>query len=181
MRNAMKWIVPLIVLCSSLHAANGFSQWFANGRFIQESSSQKMTNGYGAKLDFTTEGDFLNNWRTHWKSVSKVKHNTGIYMVVFFVNVNAIPHADKDITFDITILKPNGSIYASFPDMAAPPYRGPITGPMTDSRCLDLAPHFVAIQIQPKDPAGAYLVEAMVKDNIHRISFRLEKQLMVEK
>jgi hypothetical protein len=181
MRNAMKWIVPLMVLCSSLHAADGFSQWFAHGRFIQESSSQKMTNGYGAKLDFTTESDFLNNWRTHWKSVSKIKHNAGIYIVVFFVNVNQIPHTDNDFTFDITIRKPDGSTYASMTNMRAPRYRGPATGPMTDSRRLDLAPNFVTVQIQPKDPAGAYLVEAMVKDNLNRVSFRLEKQLTVER
>ena len=47
--------------CLSLHAKDITSVWFADGKFLEESASQRMTNDFGGRLDFTDDPFFILN------------------------------------------------------------------------------------------------------------------------
>src|SRR5882724_10433463 len=87
--------------CLSLPAKDITSLWFADGKFLEESDSQRMTNGFGGRLDFTTDPDFLNDWRQRWSSVSAINHADGVYIVLFVAG--NYDTEDQDSVYDLSV------------------------------------------------------------------------------
>jgi hypothetical protein len=86
--------------------------------------------------------------------------------------------ADKtaDVTFETIIRKPDGSLYADQKDMIGA--QGPID---PSPKALQLARDYEGVLIEPKDPAGVYTVEVVVKDNVKKVELRLMRRFTVEK
>ena len=176
----MKMVTLLLLLCLSLQAKDLTSDWFSNGKFIQESESQKMTNEFGGKLDFTDDANFLTGWREHWHSVSTINHTNGVYIVLFVAS--KFEAEEQDSTFDLTIKNPDGSTYACFTNLtAAKQHYYPATGPHNLGPVLGLSPRFTILQIDPQDPVGTYTVEAVLRDKLRKNELKLQKQLVVKK
>jgi hypothetical protein len=176
----MKNIFLIFLLSVSLQAKDAMSNWFSNGRFIQESESQKMTNEFGGKLDFTDDANFLTDWREHWNSVSNINHTNGVYIVLFVASKFEVE--EQDSTFDLTIKKPDGSIYACFTNLtAAKQHYYPATGPHELNAMLEPSSSFTILQIDPQDPVGIFTIEAVLQDKLRKNVVKLQKQLVVEK
>jgi hypothetical protein len=48
-------------------------------------------------------------------------------------------------------------------------------------KALQLARDFTGIRIEPKDPAGVYTVEVVVKDHVKKVELHLVRKFTVEK
>lgn len=172
-------LVFALLACCSLHAKEVTSAWFADGKFIEESESQRMTNGIGGRLDFTEDPDFLKNWRTHWNSVSSVKRLESVYIVLFIVcNYDQEQH----IAYDLTIKGPTGSVCVSFTNLAAAKQNAvPTTSTHVAEPTIRLGPRFTIFTTDPPDPAGIYTVEVVLHDRLRKTNLKLTKRLNVIK
>jgi hypothetical protein len=166
--------------CLSISAKDITSLWFADGKFLQESESQRMTNDFGGKLDFTDDADFLNDWRQQWNSVSSIKHSGGVCIVVFVATKYEMEA--QDCVYDLMVTYPNGTVCLRSTNLPAVKQSfPPFTDPKALKPTLRLSPKFVAFQIDPPDPAGTYSVEVELRDRLRNKVVRLKKELMVAK
>ena len=174
----MKPIILLLFLCLSLPAKDVTSAWFADGKFFEESESQRMTNDFGGRLDFTDDSDFLQNWRTQWKSISNIKHLKSVG-IVLFVACKYEAEA-QDSVYDITIKRPDGSNCICFTNLvAAKQHFYPATGSHDLKPTVRLSPRFTIFRTDPQDPIGTYTVEVELRDRLRKVSLKLKKQLFV--
>ena len=153
------------------------AHWFTKGHFIEESESQRMTNGFGGRLDFTTDPDFLNHWRERWHPVSGIRHAGGLYVVLFLVSN---PMAQEDYTFDLTLKNPAGEISTLATNQVASKHPFILGDSPENVTKLVLCPQFTAIQMDPPDPLGTYTVELLLRDNLTKKSLILRRQFTVE-
>ncbi|MDR3460371.1 MAG: hypothetical protein P4N60_23325 [Verrucomicrobiae bacterium] len=166
--------------CLSLPAQDITSAWFAGGKFLAESDSQRMTNDFGGRLDFTADPDFLNGWRQHWNSISTIKHPQGAYIVLFVAT--KYDSEAQDCVYDLAIKKPDGSVCISFTNLPAVKQPLPPVKHLADAKpTLRLSPKFVVFQLDPPDPVGTYTVEVELRDRLHKTSVKLKKELLVNK
>lgn len=162
----------------SLHAKDVTSAWFADGKFFEESESQRMTNGFGGRLDFTDDPDFLQNWRTHWNSISSIKRLKSVGIVLFVAC--KYDAEEQDSVYDLTIKKPDGSVCICFTNLVAAKHHFyPTTGPHDPKPTLRLSPGFTIFKTDPPDPVGAYTVEVELRDRLRKTTLKLKKQLIV--
>jgi hypothetical protein len=176
----MKTCLLLCLLSLSLQAKDITSAWFADGKFLEESDSQRMTNDFGGRLDFTDDPDFLNNWHQHWNSVATIKHPDGVYIVLFVAATFDLEAQDS--VYDLTIKRPDGIVCNHFTNLPAVKQPLPIIKHLPDPKpTLRLSPKFVVFQIDPPDPAGIYIVEVELRDRLKGTSVKLKKELLVNK
>lgn len=173
----MKTALLLLLFALSAHAADVTDKWFANGRFIEESESQHTTNGLSAKLDFTLDPNFMTDWRQNWTPVTTIKHTGGLIAVLFIATDPAVP---EDYSFGLRVLEPDGTIVNISTNQVAIKHAG---NPANGSSQLHLEPcrKFTAIDIDPPDPYGVYIVEVVLRDNATKKSLTLRKSFTVEK
>ena len=166
--------------CLSLPAKDITSAWFADGKFLEESDSQRMTNGFGGRLDFTTDPDFINTWRQHWNSVSTINRTNGVYIVLFVACKYEVE--DQDSVYDLVIKRPDGSVCNSFTNLPAVKQHLTLATVLPDAKpTLKLSPKFVVFQIDPPDPTGTYTVEVELRDRLKGTRVKLKKELLVNK
>ncbi len=186
----MKTIFALILFYISLHDAkattNNISaasinfQWIVSGKFAGDSDSLKATNGFGARLDLTEDEKFFARWDTpeipYYTPVTIARRGVPIFTVVIFVDPGQRFDKTADVKIDTMIRKPDGSIYGQQTNMIGSIFR-------TDKARgrQQLAYDYMGIRIEPKDPAGIYTVEAVVKDNVKKVELHLTQKFTVEK
>ena len=173
----MKATLLLLFCALSTQAADISEKWFTHGRFIQESESQRTTNGLSARLDFTVDPNFLTDWRQNWTSVSTIKHDGGLIVVLFVATDPSVP---EDYSFDLRVLKPDGTIDSFSTNQVAVKHSGnPDSGP--GQLHLEPCHKFTEIDIDPPDPYGDYTVEVVLRDNATKKSLTLKKTFNVGK
>ena len=169
-------VLLLLLFALSAQAADISEKWFAHGRFIEESESQRTTNGLTAKLDFTLDPNFLTNWRQNWTPVTTIKHTGGLLAALFIATDPSVP---EDYSFDLRVLEPNGTIVNISTNQVAIKHSGNLGGP--SQLHLEPSPKFTEIDIDPPDPYGVYIVEVVLRDNATKKSLTLRKSFTVEK
>jgi len=166
--------------CLSLPAKDITSIWFDDGKFLEESDSQRMTNGFGGRLDFTTDPNFLNDWRQRWSSVSAINHADGVYIVLFVAG--NYDTEEQDAVYDLIVKQPDGSVCVNFTNLPAVKQPAIIFKHLVDAKpTLRLSPKFTIFQIDPPDPTGTYTVEVELRDRLKGTRVKLKKQLVVNK
>lgn len=172
----MKSTLLLLLFAVSVHAADISEKWFANGRFIEESDSQRTTNGMSARLDFTIDPNALTDWREKWTSVSSIKHDGGLIVVLFLATDPSVP---EDYSFDLRVLQPDGKVVNISTNQVAMKHTG---NPGRPSQVhLEPSNKVTEIDIDPADPYGVYTVEVVLRDNASKKSMTLRKSFTVEK
>jgi hypothetical protein len=169
-----------MLACLSLPAKDVTSAWFDEGKFFEESASQRMTNGFGGRLDFTADPNFVFTWRTNWNSISSIKRLEPVYIVLFVAGSPNLK--SQDIVYDITIKFPDGSVCSHFTNQPAvkPPLTTATAG--QDAKpSLWLSRRSTVFQTDPPDPLGTYTVEVELRDRLRQTSVKLTKQLNVIK
>jgi hypothetical protein len=81
-----------------------------------------------------------------------------------------------DVTYDIVIRKPDGSIYGEQKDFVG--LKGKYVAP---AHSLQLAKERMGIRIDSQDPSGTYTVEVMVRDHIKKVELPLKAAFEVAK
>ncbi len=175
-----------VLACLSLHAKDITSVWFADGKFLEESASQRMTNDFGGRLDFTDDPFFILKWQTNWTSISNIKRLERVYIVLFVASKNDV--GQQDVVYDITIKMPDGSVSSYFTNQPVvyQPLRAQPLHPTTDIQddlkpVLRLNYRATVFYTDPPDPVGIYTVEVELRDRVRKTSVKLTKQLNITK
>jgi hypothetical protein len=89
--------------------------------------------------------------------------------VILFADPGIDAAGNANVTFDMTIRKPDGTLY--IPAKTGECWRG---GYSAASHNLQLSKGHMAIQIASGDPAGVYTIEVNVHDNIKKVDLPLK-------
>jgi hypothetical protein len=191
LRKPMRALAILALVCISLRAAETnqpVSSSSTNAGALpanefnvsKDSESQKATNGFGAMLFLTEDKKFFDAWEDstppHFTPVSTARRGVPVFTVVIFAGPGLRPNGEADVTFDITVRKPDGSVYAEQKNVVASQDRAD-----PSPKALHLARDYMGIRIEPKDPAGNYTVEAVVRDRVKKVELRLQQRFIVKK
>jgi len=185
----MKVLAILFLLCGTLYAADTTNSvspaatkggWHVDGKPLDDSEAHTSTNGFGAMLFLTEDEKMFANWDgpggPHFKPVSVARRGVPVCTVLIFVGAGLKSDGKADVTFDVVVRKPDGSIYGKDKDMV-----GAQDQIDPAPRALQLARDYMGIRIEPKDPAGIYTVEVLVRDNVKKVELRLKQRFTVEK
>ena len=176
----MKTLAVLFLLCCTLHAADTTNASRSVTAPQNDGIALAQTNGFGVQF-FLVEGEkFFADWEKpqppHIAPVSIAKRGVPICTAVIFVGAGLKSDGKADVTYDTVVRKPDDSVYARDKDLV-----GAQEKIDPSPKALQLARDFTGIRIEPKDPAGVYTVEVVVKDKVKRVELHLKRRFTVEK
>ena len=140
----------------------------------QNSPSSKRKDSFGAMLLLSDKPeDFFQAWDQptiviELPTTDLVKRGVPIFAFVVFYGCTPDAAGLCDASVDFTVLKPDGSEYASFKDKELWKNK-----PATKQSFIELSVDYIGTTIEPKDPLGQYQVRAAARDNNANISLEL--------
>ena len=173
--------VPIggVVLCLAL-ATPASGQWFRNGERTPDQPWSKSRGDFGAMLLLSDAPDeFLDNWTRRSPGVSirttrTARRGVPIAPFILFIGCAENGQASCDASFDLEVLKPDGSEYFRTPGLEL--WRGK---PSPAIGTLGLGVGYAEIDLAPHDPLGRYLVRAEIRDANAEIALTLEQSFEV--
>ncbi|MFV1998625.1 MAG: hypothetical protein ACC641_11520 [Acidiferrobacterales bacterium] len=153
--------------------ASGDKRPFENAEF------RKAEKGFGSMLVLENDPDFFKKWNVasatfRYKMLRKVNKGEYFVVAIIFVNPGVDGAGNTNITYDVKITKPDGTIYTRIPNLVVwnrkPPKRN----------TLGLSEGFLKIKMAPEDLAGNYEVEAIVNDKLKNVKLELSSRYKVE-
>ncbi len=146
--------------------------WLKDGKPIADQPNIKSKGGFGAQLFLTESTQFFEDWE---KSVApnlppliKARRNVPFYTAILFVNPGKDIGGAANVTCDITVRKPDGSIYGEMKNITG------LTGTaMPQEDDLHLSKERMGIRIEPHDPVGTYTVGVVIRDIVKKVELPL--------
>ena len=154
---------PLVLLIGVLLATPLPAQWKEKGVAIPDEPWRKSAGTFGAMLLLTDRpAEFLAAWEAPEtptiKTTEIAERGKPLVAFVVFIGCAEIKGVCNS-SVDFTVLRPDGSEYASHKDGEL--WRNK-PGPPKDG--LQLGADYLGVVIEPDDPAGKYTVRATVRD-----------------
>lgn len=151
-------------------------QW---SQAIPDAESKKSEKDFGAQLLLTEAAKFFEDWNKpetpQLNATDRARRMFPLHTVLVFSNPGLDQSKSADVTADIIVRKPDGSIYAEHKNL--PCWKGKyVAAPFS----LQLAQGRLGIRIEPNDPGGTYSVEVTIRDNIKKVQLKLRKTFVVE-
>ncbi|MEI6072661.1 MAG: hypothetical protein WCS31_12765 [Verrucomicrobiae bacterium] len=149
--------------------------WRQDGKPVADTPHMKSKNGFGAQLFLTESAQFFKDWnKPETPSLTTLKNNKAhrnvpLFSAVLFVDPGTDSNGSVDVTYDIVIRKPDGSIYGAQKDFVG--LKGKCVVP---AHALQLAQERMGIQIDSQDPSGTYTVEITVRDHMKKVELPLK-------
>jgi len=182
----MSKIRTLLLLSSLALAAVGFPAcagqtfpnsgmehgWMHDGVPVPDSENLKSSKGFGAQLWVIDDARFFDQWNRPETPIIPMTRtavrNEPVYIIILFLNPGLDSDSLADVTADITIRGPDGSVYGEFHDLEVwqRPYHAP-------QNAIQLAAGSLAIEIEDRDMLGWYTVKATVKDRKKKVNLTL--------
>jgi len=130
-------------------------------------------------LVLENDPDFFKKWNVssetfRYKTLRKVKKGENFIVAIIFVNPGVDGTGNANITFDVKITKPDGTIYTNIPNLVVWNRKSP------KKNILGLSEGFLKIKMVPEDLTGNYKVEAIVNDKMKQVRLVLSSQYEVE-
>ena len=150
-----------MLLCGGLALGHGPKP----GAVALDRAWSKSDNGFSAMLLLSDEpDDVLRTWATPSaavpiKTADTIARGVPIVAFVFFTGCRPDESGLCNASADFTILKPDGSVYASFSDLDLWKRR-----PAPPDGMLRLSAEYVGVVIESEDPLGEYEVQVSVHD-----------------
>ncbi len=172
----------LIVLPVSFLVAQDTNAWRQDGKTIADTPNMKSKNGFGAQLFLTESAQFFEDWnkpdtpKLTTLEKNKARRNVPIFTVILFVDPGTDANGAAEVTCDIIVRKPDGTVYGEQKDVVG--WKGKYIVPAHN---LQLTEGHMGIRIEPQDPSGIYTVEAIVRDKIKKIELPLKASFEVPK
>lgn len=139
----------------------------------------RSAGNFGAQLWLTANGDFAQDWKKpEAPSIEPVEiavRGTSLYSVIIFYGEGRTSAGLGNVSYDITVLRPDGSIYNRRDALVGYQNLAP-----TDERELQLGRNYISINLGPDDPVGTYTVTATVHDNVSRVDLPLKSTFVVQ-
>jgi hypothetical protein len=139
----------------------------------------KSKGNFGAQLWLVQGQQFFQDWvkpaAPSINPISLVPRGEDIYTVIIFYGL-AHDQADlANVSYDITVHRPDGSIYSQSKNLIGWQGLAP-----QQSHTLELGRDHIDINIGMNDPAGLYTVDVLVRDNISRVELPLKQTFVVQ-
>ena len=146
---------------------------------VSNTDNIRSAGEFGAQLWLTPNADFFLNWRKPetptLDPVDIVLRDHPIYTVIIFYGEGRTSTGQANISYDISVLRPDGTIYNRRDALVGYQNLAP-----TDGRELQLGRNYLNINIGPDDPAGIYTVNVTVHDNVSRVDLPLKQTFVVQ-
>jgi hypothetical protein len=168
----MKTFIFLTLLCASLYVACAST---TNDTLV----TLGETNGFGVQFALTENESLFADWDKpvppHYTPTSAARRGVPIFTVVIVSGAGVQNDGTADVTLDAVVRKPDGSVYGRQKDMVG--VRGRID---PSQKALQLCRDYMGIRIEPKDPAGTYTAEVVVRDNVKKRELHLKRTFTVK-
>ena len=168
-----------VLFGASLHGDDS-TAWRKDGKPAADTPNIKSKNGFGARLHLTQNAQFFEDWNkpgtpnlTELKN-NKAHRNVPLFSAILFVDPGTDSKGSVDVTYDMVIRKPDGSIYGEQKNAVG--LKGKFVVPAHD---LQLAQERMGIRIDNQDPPGTYTVEVTVRDHIKKVELSLKATFQV--
>ena len=139
----------------------------------------RASGNFGAQLWLTANANFAEDWRKPEaptiEPVEMVQRGQAVYTAIIFYGEARTPAGLGNVSYDVTILRPDGTIYNRRDALIGFQNLAP-----TDERELQLGRNNLSINIGADDPAGLYTVSVIVHDNVSRVDLALKQTFVVE-
>ena len=137
----------------------------------------KSVGNFGAQLYLIGDEAFYQDWSKPATPtiapVSLVVRDQPIYTVIIFYGPARDDKGLCNVSYDLTVRRPDGTVLTQRQSMVGWQNLAP------DPRELQLGRNYLNIDITGIDPAGLYTVEALVHDNVGRVSLPLKQTFAV--
>lgn len=152
--------------------------WLSEGRPMPDSENIKSKAGFGAQL-WIVEESFFEEWNQptppRISVLDTAKKNETLHVIMLLINPGKTTDATTDVTADLKVTAPDGSVYGEFKDV--PVLQGPNDSPLNS---IQLSENNMAFMIEDSDLLGLYTVEAVVKDRIKGVHLPLKIEFTAE-
>ena len=136
--------------------------------------------GFTAQLWMTEHEEFFQKFAqggdVRFDGTSNVRQDVPVFLTFFITGPGIDASGAADVTADIVIRKPDGSVY--FEGKEAPCWSGKYPYSPESTQVADAK---IKLRIEPEDPVGKYSVEATVHDRIKKVDLTLKKTFDVTK
>lgn len=137
----------------------------------------KAVGNFGAQLYLVGDEGFFQDWKKpttpNIAPVALAVRGQSIYTVVIFYGPSQDSKGLSNVSYDITVRRPDGSVFTERKDMIGWQNLAP------DERELQLGRNYIGINVGPSDPAGLYTVDLLIHDNIARVDLPLKQTFAV--
>jgi hypothetical protein len=172
-RPMKRGIVSLLLVVSVALADDRF--WRdERGNLAPNTEARSAVKGFGGWLLVTSDADWKQKWETSPDTVPRfaeahmVARGKHVFVLTFFANAKLTDTGEADVTCDIDVIRPDGS--SNVHQVGAVCFRGQLKGAPTNVYLSAPVVDFVG---EPKDPAGKWLIQIALKDNIRDVSLSL--------
>jgi len=170
--------IAILTLCAACHAEDFV--WRKDGKPIADTDNQKARDGFGAMLLLIDDKKFFDDWKKpdppRFRTITNATRMVPIHATVIFAGAGRNADGEAHVTCDVTIRKPDGSVYGEQTGLVATQGRQTLS-----SSLLQLARDRLVVRIEAHDPAGIYTVEVTVRDKVRMVDLRLRERFTVSK
>lgn len=138
----------------------------------------KSQGDFGAQLWLIANEGFFQDWRKPETPAIDPQDATTrgrpLFTVVVFYGPARDGKGQSEVTYDLVVKRPDGSIYHESKGLVGHQAAAP-----AEARMLMLGRSYLNINPGPDDPVGKYTVEATVYDGVAKTSVPLKKEFML--
>ena len=146
---------------------------------MTNSDNIKSKGDFGAQLWLVQGEQFFQDWikpaTPNIIPAAIAPRGENIYTVIIFYGLAHDSAGLANVTYDITVHRPDGSVYSESKNLIGWQGLAP-----QESRTLELGRDHIAINFGLNDPAGLYTVDALVRDNVSRVELPLKQSIVVQ-
>ncbi len=167
----------------SLQAEDAFPLKDQNGKPIscsEDSSKIKWVKGFGGVLLLSSDLKVFETWDTKPEipvitTIDKVSRNGTLLPVVVFISPGITASGEADVTCELTIRKPDGTIYGETMNLTG--WKGRYLAPPAN---LMLTKDRIGLHIEPADPLGTYTIDVTLRDKVRQVELPLHATFRVD-
>lgn len=152
------------------------------GQVIPNSDSMKTVAGFAGTLLVTTDEDWKQKWETppdttpNFNRAEDVPYGKRVYVLIFFANPKPDASGEVKVNCDLQITSPTGKV--TFQQNGMSCFVGKIAGSLTN---MYLSSPVLAFSGDPGDPAGTWLVQAKLRDEVRAVELPLRYEFRLRK
>ena len=139
----------------------------------------KSKGDFGAQFWLVQGQEFFQEWvkpaTPNITPVTIVPRGENIYTVIIFYGLTHDGADLSNVTYDVTVHRPDGSVYSQYKDLIGWQGLAP-----QQAKTVELGRDHIAVNITDSDPAGLYTVDAVVRDNVSRVELPLKQTFVVQ-
>ncbi len=153
-----------------------------DGELLPETSFRKSHGAFCAQLLLVSDPTFFKRWDQpsqifEFDGVERIERGVWFVAIVLFANPSIDAEGDPELTIDMQIVRPDGTVMGRIRDANA--WEGP---PLTDDfrGKLGLATQYIRVRVEDSDPLGHYRIEATLTDAPEDVSLTMKRTVLID-